>query len=267
MKWFKHDSDASIDSKLQELLLDYGAAGYGLYWYCLELIAQGVSDSNITFELEHDVRIISRNLGLSAQETKDMMQRMIELGLFSMSNNSRLACFSMAKRLDQSMTSNPHMRKIISGFKGNHDSIDESHDPVMINHDSVMLEENRREENRREDIRQEEQKPKAKAKKAFTPPTFEEVEVYAVERNRSDLTKKFFDYYQAGDWCDRDGKKIVGWKQKFITWENNNPIVQQPMQHRNAGGYQPYQKTAASGTGIDIINGVTIRGLKAGVMV
>ena len=51
MKWFKHDSDASIDAKLQILLLDYGAKGYGLYWYCVELIAQGVNENNITFEL------------------------------------------------------------------------------------------------------------------------------------------------------------------------------------------------------------------------
>ena len=39
MKWFKHEAAANMDAKLQEVLLDYGLEGYGLYWYCLELIA------------------------------------------------------------------------------------------------------------------------------------------------------------------------------------------------------------------------------------
>ena len=51
-----------------------------------------------------------------------MMKYMIELGLFSL-NNEKLVCYSLAKRLDQSMTSSPKMRNIISGIKENHDSV------------------------------------------------------------------------------------------------------------------------------------------------
>ena len=51
MDWFKHDSTANLDDKLQEVLLDYGLEGYGLYWYCIELIVSRVSPENITFEL------------------------------------------------------------------------------------------------------------------------------------------------------------------------------------------------------------------------
>lgn len=156
MKWFKHDTDASIDAKLQELLLDYGASGYGLYWYCVELIAQNVNDSNITFELEHDARIIARNLNLTVQETKDMMQKMINLELFSISKNNKLACYALAKRLDQSMTSSPKFRNLISQIKEN------NHDKVMtkskVNHDKVMQEEKRREKKRKEEIRIEDKK-------------------------------------------------------------------------------------------------------------
>lgn len=154
MKWFKHDTDASIDAKLQELLLDYGASGYGLYWYCVELIAQNINDSNITFELEHDARIIARNLNLTVQETKDMMQKMINLELFSISKNNKLACYALANRLDQSMTSSPKFRNLISRIKEN------SHDFIMtkstISHDKVMQEEKRREKKRKEEIRLEE---------------------------------------------------------------------------------------------------------------
>jgi len=153
MRWFKHDADASIDAKLQELLLDYGASGYGLYWYCVELIAQNVNENNITFELEHDARIIAKNLNLTLQETKDMMQKMITLGLFTPTKNQRIACYALARRLDQSMTSNPQFRAFIKNVKENHDA-------VMTNHDLVMLEEKRREEKRLEEKREDNMSPK-----------------------------------------------------------------------------------------------------------
>jgi hypothetical protein len=37
------------------------------------------------------------------------------------------------------------------------------------------------------------------------------------------LAKVFFDYYDVGDWKDKNGDKVKIWKQKFITWERNNP--------------------------------------------
>lgn len=66
------------------------------------------------------------------------------------------------------------------------------------------------------------QKKKA-AKRKFETPVLVDVEVYASSRGRSDLAKKFFDYYDAGDWMDAKGNQVKNWKQKFITWENSNP--------------------------------------------
>ena len=139
MKWIKHDTDANQDAKLQNLLLDYGLEGYGLYWYCIELIAGKVSEDNITFELEHDARVIARNTGCTSQKVEEMMRYFVNIGLFEVSNNT-ITCLKLAKRLDKSMTSNPQMREIIGKLK--------SHDKVMIKSDKVMQEENRLEENR-----------------------------------------------------------------------------------------------------------------------
>lgn len=75
-------------------------------------------------------------------------------------------------------------------------------------------------------------KPKKTAAKAkFVAPTEQEVLDYAIERNRQDLAKKFFDYYDTGNWKDAAGKAVRNWKQKFITWENSNPNQQ------TGGGY------------------------------
>jgi len=129
MKWIQHDTDANQDAKLQNVLLDYGLEGYGLYWYCIELIAGKVDANNITFELEHDARVIARNTGSTPQKVEEMMRYFVNIGLFENSNNT-ITCLKLAKRLTQSMTSNPQMREIIKNFKG--------HDGIMIESDEVM---------------------------------------------------------------------------------------------------------------------------------
>ena len=54
MKWFKHDSNAQADAKLERLIIRHGLEGYGLYWYCLELIVGNIEAHNLTFkQLQH----------------------------------------------------------------------------------------------------------------------------------------------------------------------------------------------------------------------
>ena len=135
MQWFKHDTTANQDSRLQNVLLDYGLEGYGLYWYCLELIAGKVSVDCITFELEHDARIIARNVGSTAQKVEEMMRYFVEIGLFE-NDSGRITCLKLAKRLDKSMTSNLKMRGMIENVRKHHDA-------VMTIADSVMQDKNR----------------------------------------------------------------------------------------------------------------------------
>ena len=123
MKWFKHDTDANADNRLQNVLLDYGLEGYGLYWYCLELIASKVDKDSVTFELEHDARVIARNTGSTAQKIEEMMRYFVSIGLFENADGV-ITCLKMAKRLDKSMTSNQEMRKIIESMASNNTVLD-----------------------------------------------------------------------------------------------------------------------------------------------
>lgn len=136
-----------MDARLQEVLLDYGLEGYGLYFYCLELIVNKISSGNLNFELEHDARIIARNTGSSVQKIEEMMRRFIELGLFENSLKGKVTCIKLLNRLDSSMTGNSKMRELINSAKDQH------HGSVKISHDSVMQEEKRKEEKRLEQIR------------------------------------------------------------------------------------------------------------------
>src|SRR5512137_320701 len=100
MKWFKHDSDASNDAKLKKLRLKYGAQGYGIYWYCLELIARNVEKHNLTFELEHDAELIADDFKLSSDLVQHIMTFMVELELFE-NTNGIVSCLKMASRTDE----------------------------------------------------------------------------------------------------------------------------------------------------------------------
>lgn len=58
--------------------------------------------------------------------------------------------------------------------------------------------------------------------RAFVPPTLQEVEEYARSRNSSVDPKRFWDYFNAGDWKDAKGNPVKSWKQKLITWEGRH---------------------------------------------
>ena len=194
MKWFKHDSDALTDSKVKKLILKHGAIGYAIYFHCLELIASCVSETNITFELEHDAEIIADDLKINgngtesgAQIVERIMRTIIDLKLFEESNG-HIFCMKLLKRLDSSQTSSKTMRNLILNAKKqendenmihhdaimtNHDAIMTNHDEVMTNHDNIMtnpdfimLEEKRGEENRL-DTRTEEKTDKQTEKQIF----------------------------------------------------------------------------------------------------
>lgn len=65
-------------------------------------------------------------------------------------------------------------------------------------------------------------KVRKRERKQFEPPTYDQVLAYANERDCEYLAKPFFNYFDAGNWVDSTGKKVVNWKQKFITWQERN---------------------------------------------
>lgn len=217
MKWIQHDTDANQDAKLQNVLLDYGLEGYGLYWYCIELIAGKVDANNITFELEHDARVIARNTGSTPQKVEEMMRYFVQIGLFENSNNT-ITCLKLAKRLTQSMTSNPQMREIIKNFKG--------HDGIMTESDGVMQDKIRLEEKREEDITKpsvvvltKEKKPSLdydRIKEIFNNTLTNASSIVKLTDKRKKQVKKLFDNF------DLDCEKF----ESYLAYMNDHPDCQ-----------------------------------------
>ena len=155
MKWFRHMTKAREDRAVEKLIIEFGVKGYGLYFYCLELIAGTLDAQNITFELEPDAEILARRLGMDTLEVERIMHKCIELGLFELSDAGRITCLKIGKYLDTSTTSNPEIRKIAKNAKEADDNQRKSEN-VKENHGhpkQIRLEEIRLEENKEEKIK------------------------------------------------------------------------------------------------------------------
>lgn len=131
MKWFKHDSNAHVDAKLKKVKHKYGIVGYGLYWYCVELIAMSIDRSNISFELEEDAEIIAMEWNLDQLKVQEIMEYMVALKLFE-NADGRITCFKLAKRLDDTNSKNPEIRRVL-------DSLEEVSSRAAIPNDSDLL--------------------------------------------------------------------------------------------------------------------------------
>jgi hypothetical protein len=145
MKWFKHDSDANQDAKLQRLRLRYGMAAYGLYWFLIELIARGVDRDRLTFDLEHDSEIIAALTGISRDMVEDMMRFMVELRLFE-SANGVITCLKLANRTDE------YTAKLVAASRGNLAIVPtvSRQDPDSVDTKSALLDKTRTDQKRKE---------------------------------------------------------------------------------------------------------------------
>lgn len=138
MKWFKHDSNAHGDAKLKRVRQKYGMVGYGLYWYCIELIAGNVTKENITFQLEDDAEIIAIDWNLDQLKVEEMMRYFVEIGLFQEINNV-ITCLKLAKRLDDTNSKNPEIKRIINQLDKNNDDSTKSEEIEVIPTNSDLL--------------------------------------------------------------------------------------------------------------------------------
>lgn len=141
MKWFKHDTNSGYNAKMKKLLMRYGVKGYGLYYYCIELIAGNLTNDNITFELEHDSQILAYDLKMDSREVEEVMQYCIKLELFEFNTvTQRIVHSGLIEMVDNTMSQHPCIKQIKT-----------SENFKLIKETSKVLQQNRIEQNRTEE--------------------------------------------------------------------------------------------------------------------
>jgi len=236
MKWFQHQANSSLDAKLQEVLLDYGLEGYGLYWYCLELVSMNVEATNLTFELEHDCRIIARNTGSTPQKVTEMMTSFVKLGLFDQADGI-ITCLSLMKKCDE--YTNKLLKTKVSG---------QCRDKVRSN----RIEEKKVKDSTVEDRTIENSiKPlvataPVEQKKRFIPPLATEVYDYMIEKQltieqANEQSDRFCDFYGSKGWLV-GRNKMKNWKMAVNNWIRSNKPVNNTTESKpgwSAGTFDP----------------------------
>lgn len=218
MKWFKHDSTAHMDARIKKLKHKYGIVGYGLYWYCIELIAFGVEKNNISFELEEDAETIALEWSIDQLKVQEIMMYIVELGLFEQ-DNGMITCMKLARRLDDTNSKNPEMRQVLAKLNGIKSEKLRATPNISA---QTILDKTRLDEtkvNNTKDLLPAVSEPKKV--KRFIPPTFEQVIEYCNQRKNTVDANKFLDHYDSAGWM-RGKTKIKCWKACVRTWENNS---------------------------------------------
>lgn len=212
MKWFRHESRAHRDVKLQKLVMRYGFEGYGLYWFCVENICSGL-EPRLTFELEADSEILAHIGKMDSRKVEEIMHHMVNLGLFEQSENV-ITCLKLARFLGESGTRNQDLKEIIKAAKSQNvsDSFRLSQ-TISDCHPEI-----------REDKRTREKNSVGDATKStkFSPPTLAEVSDYCSERSNGVDPQRFIDHYEANGWM-RGKTKVKDWKACVRTWERSAP--------------------------------------------
>lgn len=101
MKWFKHESDAHTNLKLQRVLDQVGVEAYGYYWICVELVA--IQGENFRVKSEKNWKnYIQKMTGLLVERQDKYLPVFVQEGLIDKKANKRGDLFipKLAERSD-----------------------------------------------------------------------------------------------------------------------------------------------------------------------
>ena len=118
MKYFKHMSIMSDDTRIKRLRRKYGLAGYGLYVLILEYIAKQLDKHSPLPDLQEKAEDIADEWSCDIREVNQMMLDMVNEGLFEIDYiTGQLVCIKIEKYLDEYIRKIPEIGNAIQDFK------------------------------------------------------------------------------------------------------------------------------------------------------
>lgn len=102
MKWFKHETDAHTNLKLQNVIDTFGLEAYGYYWMCVELVA--LQSENFHLNSEKNWKNYLKKLSGLLSEQQDLyLQLFAEINLIDKKSliKGTLSIPKLAERCDE----------------------------------------------------------------------------------------------------------------------------------------------------------------------
>lgn len=222
--YFQHDYNARNDPKLQDVLIELGVEGIGIYWCIIEqLYEQGGTlplryCKSIAFALHVDYKTIERlvnNYGLFANDGENMWSDSVLKRLnrrTEVSEKRKLAALARWRQgiENQSQTQAPTSYRQVK---------DNASDMQMQCKTDANAEHKGKEIKEKEIIKERE---KEKTARRFIPPTVEEVKARIDEMGYTFDAEAFIAFYHSNGWMV--GKsKMKDWRAAMVTWQKREP--------------------------------------------
>jgi hypothetical protein len=202
--WFRHDSTAGRGLKIQRIQHIYGHEGKGMYWDVVEVLRE---QENYMYPYsESEMQILGSIIGVKdANKFDNFIKDCIRFDLFSIEGK-----FLYNKPLSEGMKIWDTKRENGLKAKSKLNGSESEANPKL----STL---NRTEQNR------------TKKGRVTTPPTIDEVVNFFVEKGYTESSgRRAHGFYEALDWHDSNGKRVLNWKSKMISvWhkpENLAPV-------------------------------------------
>jgi hypothetical protein len=235
--YFPHDYTAGNNPKIMAMLSNYGATGYGTYWYIIELLHQ--NDEHKLPMKEYIFEAIAKQMSTNAKQVLEFITNCIQkYDLFYESGG-----FFSSDRVQKNMEKRNEIseKRSLSGKIGGLKRLE--------NQANAKQTEANAKQNQAKEKKGNKSKEKESKEKEFVPPLLGEViEYFSTNGYSEQSATTAFNYYAAADWVDSKGNNVKSWKQKMISvWfkpDNKQPATVMPMRkepidHRkNAEGWK-----------------------------
>lgn len=163
MQYFKHQSNMRHDIKIRRLISKYGLEGYGLYNLVIESITESLSTKNPLPDLQETSSDIAEFYNGNTTKIDEMMEYMIDKGLFSLDEISgHIICSKVYNFLDTSQTRSKELRDMIRAYKDTKILLSRPVSDSATSGQDKSEEEKRREENIKETEKKGRDTPKDK---------------------------------------------------------------------------------------------------------
>ena len=220
--YFQHDYNARNDPKLQDVLIEHGVAGIGIFWCVIEQIyEQGgklpfKACKSIAFALHIDCKVVE-----SVVNDFDLFQND---GTFFWSSSvlARLNCRKEISERRKKAAETRWKSKEIQQEQCN------SNANAQQKQCNVYPKERKEKEIKEKEIKEstsiEVESMEAKAAKRFCPPTLEEVKGYVEEKGYAFFdAERFIDFYTSKGWMV--GKnKMKDWQAAVRNWHKSDKV-------------------------------------------
>lgn len=121
MLWFKHDAQTFFRGNVPLVVMEFGAAGYGLYQYVIERIISDVSAEDTSFKLHQPVEVVAFFMKLDVGLVRQILDGLVKLNLFE-KMDGEYYCPQLIDTLDKTMAKSPALRALIERAEAERDA-------------------------------------------------------------------------------------------------------------------------------------------------